>query len=49
MFIGESIKFGIDEGFQLDVLELEIEIKVFKRRFKFKRGEEKFEGEEEIL
>lgn len=47
MFIGESIKFGIDEGFQLDVLE--IEIKVFKRRFKFKRGEEKFEGEEEIL
>lgn len=47
MFIGKSIKFGIDEGFQLDVLE--IEIKVFKRRFKFKRGEEKFEGEEEIL
>lgn len=47
MFIGESIKFSIDEGFQLDVLE--IEIKVFKRRFKFKRGEEKFEGEEEIL
>lgn len=47
MFIGESTKSGTDEGPQLDVPETET--KAPKRRPKSKRGEEKSEGEEEIL
>lgn len=44
---GESTKSGTDEGPQLDVPETET--KAPKRRPKSKRGEEKSEGEEEIL
>lgn len=47
MFIGDSTKSSTDEGPQLDVPETET--KAPKRRPKSKRGEEKSEGEEEIL